>query len=43
MMRALAGTTNTNQPFSGSISVVGTNNTNTLIFTNGILREVTTP
>jgi hypothetical protein len=37
MMRALAGSTNTNQPFSGSISVVGTNNTNTLIFSNGIL------
>ena len=36
-MRALAGTTNTNQPFSGSISVVGTNNTNTLVFSNGIL------
>jgi hypothetical protein len=37
MMRALAGSTNTNQPFSGSISVVGTNNTNTLVFSNGIL------
>ena len=36
-MRALAGSTNTNQPFSGSISVVGTNNTNTLVFSNGIL------
>ena len=43
MMRALAGSTNTNAPFSGSVSVVGTNNTNTLVFTNGILREVTTP
>jgi hypothetical protein len=43
MMRALAGSTNTNEPFSGSVSVVGTNNTNTLVFTNGILREVTTP
>jgi hypothetical protein len=42
-MRALAGSTNTNAPFSGSISVTGTNNTNTLVFTNGILREVTTP
>lgn len=37
MMRALAGSTNTNEPFSGSISVVGTNNTNTLVFSNGIL------
>jgi hypothetical protein len=36
-MRALAGSTNTNEPFSGSISVVGTNNTNTLVFSNGIL------
>jgi hypothetical protein len=43
MMRALAGSTNTNEPYSGSISVTGTNNTNTLVFTNGILREVTTP
>jgi hypothetical protein len=43
MMRALAGSTNTNAPFSGSVSVVGTNNTNTLVFTNGILLEVTTP
>ena len=43
MMRALAGSTNTNEPFSGSISVVGTNNTNTLVFTNGILLEVTAP
>jgi hypothetical protein len=42
-MRALSGSTNTNHPFSGSISVTGTNNTNTLVFTNGILREVTTP
>jgi hypothetical protein len=40
MMRALAGSTNTNAPFSGSVSVVGTNNTNTLVFTNGILLEV---
>ena len=37
MMRALADSTNTNEPFSGSISVVGTNNTNTLVFSNGIL------
>jgi hypothetical protein len=36
-MRELAGSTNTNEPFSGSISVVGTNNTNTLVFSNGIL------
>jgi hypothetical protein len=43
MMRALAGSTNTNAPFSGSVSVVGTNNTNTLVFTNGILLEVTAP
>jgi hypothetical protein len=40
MMRALAGSTNTNQPFSGSVSVVGTNNTNTLVFSNGILQSV---
>jgi len=40
MMRALAGSTNTNHPYSGSISVVGTNNTNTLVFSNGILTEV---
>lgn len=33
-MRALAGSTNTNQPFSGSISLT---NTNTLVFSNGIL------
>ena len=42
-MRALAGSTNTNAPFSGSVSVVGTNNTNTLVFSNGILLEVTAP
>jgi hypothetical protein len=40
MMRALSGSTNTNHPFSGSVSVVGTNNTNTLVFSNGILQEV---
>lgn len=40
MMRALSGTTNTNHPYSGSISVVGTNNTNTLTFSNGILQSV---
>jgi hypothetical protein len=43
MMRALAGSTNTNAPFSGSVSVVGTNNTNTMVFTNGILLEVAAP
>ena len=42
-MRALAGSTNTNAPFSGSVSVVGTNNTNTLVFSNGILTSVTSP
>jgi hypothetical protein len=35
-MRALAGSTNTNEPFSGSVVV----DTNTLVFTNGILLEV---
>lgn len=40
MMRALSGSTNTNEPYSGSISVVGTNNTNTLVFSNGILQSV---
>lgn len=40
MMRALSGSTNTNEPFSGTISVVGTNNTNTLTFSNGILQSV---
>lgn len=40
MMRALAGSTNTNHPFSGTVSVVGTNNTNTLTFSNGILQSV---
>lgn len=40
MMRALSGSTNTNHPFSGTVSVVGTNNTNTLVFSNGILSEV---
>lgn len=40
MMRALSGSTNTNHPFSGNVSVVGTNNTNTLVFSNGILQEV---
>jgi hypothetical protein len=36
VMRALAGSTNTNAPFSGSVVV----DTNTLVFTNGILLEV---
>ena len=40
MMRALSGSTNTNHPYSGSISVTGTNNTNTLVFSNGILQSV---
>lgn len=40
MMRALSGSTNTNHPFSGSVSVVGTNNTNVLVFSNGVLQEV---
>lgn len=40
MMRALSGSTNTNHPFSGTVSVVGTNNTNTLVFSNGILQSV---
>jgi hypothetical protein len=38
-MRALAGSTNTSAPFSGSVVV----DTNTLVFTNGILLEITTP
>jgi hypothetical protein len=40
IMRALSGSGNTNHPYSGSISVVGTNNTNTLVFSNGILQSV---
>jgi PPE-repeat protein len=39
-MRALSGSTDTNHPFSGSVSVVGTNNTNTLVFSNGILQSM---
>lgn len=39
-MRALSGSTNTNHPYSGTVSVVGTNNTNTLTFSNGILQSV---
>lgn len=40
IMRALSGSTNTNHPYSGTVSVVGTNNTNTLTFSNGILQAV---
>lgn len=40
MMRALSGSTNNSHPFSGSISVVGTTNTNTLVFSNGILQSI---
>jgi hypothetical protein len=40
MMRALSGSTNTNHPFSGSVSVVGTNNTNVMVFSNGVLQSV---
>ena len=40
VMRALSGSTNASHPFSGSISVTGTNNTNTLVFSNGILQSV---
>ena len=35
-MRALSGSTNTNTPFSGSVSLT---NTNTLVFSNGILQS----
>jgi hypothetical protein len=41
--RVIAETTNTNYPFSGNVSVVGTNNTNTMVFSNGLLLEVTSP
>jgi len=37
MMRELAGSTNTNHPFSGSVALT---NTNTLVFSNGILQSV---
>lgn len=37
MMRALSGSTNTNHPFSGSVALT---NTNTLVFSNGILQSV---
>lgn len=40
LSRAISGSTNTNHPYSGSISVTGTNNTNTLVFSNGILQSV---
>ena len=36
-MRALSGSTNTNTPFSGSVALT---NTNTLVFSNGILQSV---
>lgn len=36
-MRALSGSTNTNTPYSGSVSLT---NTNTLVFSNGILQSV---
>jgi len=36
-MRALSGSTNTNAPYSGSVSLT---NTNTLVFSNGILQSV---
>jgi hypothetical protein len=36
-MRALSGSTNTNHPFSGSVALT---NTNTLVFSNGILQSV---
>ena len=39
VMRALSGSTNTNHPYSGTISVVGTNSTNSLVFSNGILQS----
>lgn len=39
-MRQLSGSTNVNHPHSGNISIVGTNNTNVLVFSNGILQAV---
>ena len=36
-MRALSGSTNTNAPYSGSVSLT---NTNTLVFSNGILQSI---
>ena len=36
-MRALAGSTNTNEPYSGTISLT---NTNTLTFSNGVLLKI---
>ena len=36
-MRALSGSTNTNTPYSGSVSLT---NTNTLVFSNGILQSI---
>jgi hypothetical protein len=36
-MRALAGSTNTNEPYSGTVALT---NTNVLVFSNGILQSV---
>jgi hypothetical protein len=36
-MRALAGSTNTNEPYSGSVSLT---NTNSLVFSNGVLLRI---
>jgi hypothetical protein len=36
-MRALSGSTNTNEPYSGSVALT---NTNVLVFSNGILQSV---
>ena len=36
-MRALGGSTNTNEPYSGSVSLT---NTNTLVFSNGVLLRI---
>jgi len=37
LMRALSGSTNTNEPYSGSVSLT---NTNTLVFSNGVLLRI---
>jgi hypothetical protein len=36
-LRALSGSSNTNEPYSGSVSLT---NTNTLVFSNGILQSI---
>lgn len=36
-MRALAGSTNTNEPYSGTVSLT---NTNSLVFSNGVLLRI---